>query len=158
TVFVHRHAAEFAVVLGEMDRGHDDIVLRHALGRQPSAQIVHFAENSGDSGGPFLAADADGLRQADALAGPELLEQSGEGQVDLPCRGANRLGRRTHSTSPRPGAPRTRAIRPVRASSTIPYGRISSINASIFRSLPEISSMRLSGPISTTRARNISTK
>ena len=49
------------------------------------------------------------------------------------------------------------AIRPVRATSRIPYGRTCSMNASIFRSWPEISIINMSGLTSTTRPRKICT-
>ena len=53
--------------------------------------------------------------------------------------------------------PRTMAIRPVRTSSMMPKGRISSMNASIFRSWPEISIDHFLGATSTMRPRKIST-
>ncbi len=52
--------------------------------------------------------------------------------------------------------PRTMAIRPVRASSIMPNGRIISINASIFFSWPEISTITWSLATSTIRPRKIS--
>ena len=48
------------------------------------------------------------------------------------------------------------AIRPVRASSMMPNGRIISMKASIFRSWPEISIIIISGATSTIRPRKIS--
>ena len=48
--------------------------------------------------------------------------------------------------------PRTIAIRPVRTSSTMPKGRIRSMNASIFFSWPAISTITSSGATSTIRA------
>ena len=53
--------------------------------------------------------------------------------------------------------PRTMAIRPVRTSSMMPYGRIRSMNASILLSWPEISIITSSAPTSTIRPRKIST-
>ena len=51
--------------------------------------------------------------------------------------------------------PRTKAIRPVRASSRMPYGRTASMKASIFFSWPEISTIIWSAPTSTIRPRKI---
>ena len=49
------------------------------------------------------------------------------------------------------------AIRPVRTSSIMPNGRISSMKDSIFRSWPEISIIIISGATSTIRPRKMST-
>jgi hypothetical protein len=53
-----------------------------------------------------------------------------------------------------PCVPRAIAITPVRASSLIPYGFISSTNASIFSSVPASSTIKLVLPTSTTLPRN----
>ena len=56
---------------------------------------------------------------SNALAGFQLANQGGQLRADrTSCTGDGR--RWTHSTSPRLDMPRTRAIRPVRANSTMP--------------------------------------
>src|SRR5262249_27078290 len=82
-VFVKRDAAEFAVVLGEMNGGHDDVVVGDAVGAEAGDQIVDLAEDTFDGGGPLAVADADALRDLDALAGLQACERLLDGRTQF---------------------------------------------------------------------------
>src|SRR5262249_3247209 len=118
-MLIHSDTGQFAVVLGEVD-GHDDhIVIVAALGGQTGRPVLEVAEDALDRGRPLLAANTDTLGDPDALARLEGEQQRGKLRRNRPRGGAKCWA--GHSTSPpRPGVPRTRAIRPVRASSTMP--------------------------------------
>src|SRR5262249_46516039 len=143
------------VVLREMNYRNDDIVFTQPIGGQAGGQRIDVAEDAFDDVRPRLrAADFDELRDANPLAGPERLEFRQHLGRDWPRRvrelaeslprGGGSLGWGGIHSGPPFMRPRTRAMRPVRASSRMPNGRIRSMNASIFCSCPEISIIKLS--------------
>src|SRR5579862_8675205 len=134
-------------IFGEVNDGDDDVVFHHPLRCQARRHRIIMAKGPGHDRWPALQADADELSDAHFDAGSQLVEH----RLQF---GPNRLGDiRGHAF----GTPRISAMRPVRANSTMPIGRIRSMNASILLSWPETSTIMVSALISTTRARNIST-
>src|SRR5262249_12316018 len=134
TMLVQRHAGELAVVLDEVHGDDHDVVFRHAVSREAGEEVIRVPESARDDSGQFLQADADTLGDSNALAGLQVPEGVRNFRTEIASRRRQPGCRDVHSTSPLPLLPRTRAIRPVRASSRMPYGRINSMNASIFRS------------------------
>ena len=87
-----------------------------------------------------------------------VLSLRGQSPIYRRCRRSGQSARRLVSRFRRfrSALPRTMAMRPVRASSMMPNGRISSMNASILPSWPEISMITISGATSTIRPRKMS--
>src|SRR5262249_40152016 len=77
-VLVEGEAAQLAVVPGEVDAEDDDVVLGDAVGGQPGGQEVDRPEGALGAGVPARVADAHGLRDADAPARRQALEQGGQ--------------------------------------------------------------------------------
>src|SRR5262245_37491905 len=133
-LLIDRDAAQFSVILDEVHSGHADEVVRRPLGGQASDERLHLTNRAGDCGGPGPPAHAHGLRDSDTVAGLQVLMAHGRFHA--------LTLRRSHSPTLPARPPRTRAMRPVRASSRMPYGRDNSMKASIFCSRPLISTIR----------------
>src|ERR1700716_2506518 len=124
-----------------MQDRNNDVVLGEALRRQAGRQGIEVAEGAGDDGRPGLQANAEKLRDADLGAGLEpvqdRLQRGPDRAADVEASGG-------HGISLLFGVPRMRAMRPVRASSRMPLGRIRSMKASILLSWPETSIIMVS--------------
>src|SRR5262245_58043955 len=91
-ILIQRDAAEFAVVFCEMNGGHDDVVVRDAVGAEAGDQIVDLAKDAFNGGGPFAVADADALRNLDALTGLQACERLLNGGIEFAGRQQDFLG------------------------------------------------------------------
>src|SRR6266849_3995343 len=118
-MLVQSDAAELAVIFGKMDRRDDNVVFRHPLRRQAGGQVIPPAKGALSSGLPLLLANAHGLGDSDTLSRLKPFKNGHHRWRNRSGGGAQRLRRQIHSSSVLLGLPRTKAIRPVRASSKI---------------------------------------
>src|SRR5262245_53314770 len=75
-VLVEGHARKLAIVLSEVDKRHDDIVLGDTVGGESGGEEIDMPKNALDGGVPAgRAAYTHVLGDADALAGLEVFEE-----------------------------------------------------------------------------------
>src|ERR1700747_497247 len=99
-----------------MQDGDNDIVFGRTLGGEPGGQRIIMPKCARDDGWPGLQSDADKLRDADAAARFQFVQDGLQFRTDYP-RDISGSALSHHQASFDFGMPRMSAMRPVRASS-----------------------------------------